>query len=346
MCSNAAQGLGLGFWSLCQDQACALDLPYGFGFGSSLCTFPPCQFSNQTRMDKTWHVLTSEPRVIYCFQFISMSRSSLCFRSSIGFLALDQVCTSPLCQFPHPTRMDETCWHVQMSVARGNAFSLFHASPQVLLVAGYGWWFYVFKFSVSIYLAGLCGKGWCRLRSLWCISLGHLSCGNDFLSRSKVMLKGGYTRKCLPKCFQCIRVVFGHLTVFITLSIVVCVWPVSGVCGYTGMLMPCPSTWRTVSWTNWRQLIAQWWNKRSLVKVMTWVSIPSKSDYFMNAQQFSGLDIFHENDDLRFCCRIDIPCAQACNRRPVFSYWMGNETAETLMLCYCPLVMLAIESGS
>jgi hypothetical protein len=25
---------------------------------------------------------------------------------------------------------------------------------------------------------------------------------------------------------------------------------------------------------------------------------------------------------------------------------MGNETAETLMLCYCPLVMLAIESGS
>jgi len=54
----------------------------------------------------------------------------------------------------------------KMSVARGNAFSLFHASQQVLLVAGYGWWFYVFKFSVSIYLAGLCGKGCCRLRSL------------------------------------------------------------------------------------------------------------------------------------------------------------------------------------
>lgn len=269
---------------------------------SSLCTCPPCQFSNRPRMDKTWHVQTSEPRVIHCFQFISMSRSSLCFRSSIGFLALDQACTSPLCQFPNPTRMDETCWHVQMSVARGNAFSLFHASQQVLLVAGYGWWFYVFKFSVSIYLAGLCGKGCCRLRSLWCISLGHLSCGNDFLSRSKVMLKGGYTRKCLPKCFWCIQMVFEHQTVFITLSIVVCVWPVSGVCGYTGMLMPCPSTWRTVCWTNWRQLIAQWWNKRSLVKVMTWVSIPSKSDYFMNAQQFSGLDFFHENDDLRFCC--------------------------------------------
>jgi hypothetical protein len=71
-------------------------------------------------------------------------------------------------------------------------------------------------------LAGLCGKGCCRLRSLWCISLGHLSCGNDFLSRSKVMLKGGYTRKCLPKCFRCIWVVFEHLTVFTTLFIVVC----------------------------------------------------------------------------------------------------------------------------